>query len=231
MIKNFFSKLHEIATKDNFDHIKECLEYKKDCIFLDLGCDDGKKTCELAKIIGSGRLYGIEIQDDQAKIAESKGIIVKRCDLNKRFDYSDEYFDVIYSNQVIEHLYNTDNFISEIYRVLKREGYAVISTENLSSWHNILSLCLGWQPFSSTNISNYRLGVGNPLALLKEKVPYFLSWQHVRIFAYQGLREIFEIKGFKIEKILGAGYYPLPSFLGKIDPRHAAFLTIKVCKK
>lgn len=36
--------------------------------------------------------------------------------------------------------------------------------------------------------------------------------------------EIFE------EKILGAGYYPLPNFFSKVDPRHSAFLTIKIRK-
>jgi len=43
-------------------------------------------------------------------------------------------------------------------------------------------------------------------------------------------KEIFEIKGFKVEKILGSGYYPLPNLFAKLDPKHSAFLTIKVRK-
>lgn len=106
----------------------------------------------------------------------------------------------------------------------------MISTENLASWHNILSLLFGWQPFSLGNISSYKLGIGNPLALHRGENLSFSSWQHIRVFAYQGLKEIFEIKGFKVEKILGAGYYPLPNLMAKLDPRHAAFLTIKARK-
>ena len=52
---------------------------------------------------------------------------------------------------------------------------------------------------------------------------------------FQGLKELLEAHNFKVEKILGAGYYPLPGrlarILSKIDKRHAAFLTIKVRKQ
>ena len=131
---------------------------------------------------------------------------------------------------MIEHLVDTDNFLNEIYRVLKKDGYAIISTENLASWHNVFSLFFGWQPFSLTNISKEKLGIGNPIALHRNEKISFATWQHIRIFAYRGLKEIFEIKDFKVEKILGAGYYPLPNLLAKVDPRHAAFLTLKIKK-
>ena len=78
-----------------------------------------------------------------------------------------------------------------------------------------------------TNVSRVQVGIGNPLALHRGENLSFSSWQHIRVFAYQGLKEIFENKGFKVEKILGAGYYPLPNFFAKLDPRHSAFLTIK----
>jgi len=105
----------------------------------------------------------------------------------------------------------------------------VISTENLASWHNIFSLLFGWQPFSLTNVSGHRLGIGNPLALHRGEKLSFSSWQHIRVFAYQGLKEIFEVHGFKVKKILGAGLL-LPNFFARVDPRHVAFLTIKVRK-
>jgi hypothetical protein len=48
----------------------------------------------------------------------------------------------------------------------------------------------------------------------------------VRVFAHRGLRELFEGHGLAVERVLGAGYYPLPSRFGRHDPRHAAFLTV-----
>jgi len=110
----------------------------------------------------------------------------------------------------------------------------VISTENLSSWHNIFALFLGWQPFSLTNVSDRKAGLGNPLALHRGERPFLKSWQHVRLFAYQGWKETFEVSSFKIKRILGAGYYPLSFFISRmictVDKRHSTFLTFKARK-
>ena len=53
------------------------------------------------------------------------------------------------------------------------------------------------------------------------------SWEHVRVFSFRGLRELFTSHGFRVEKVLGGGYYPFPASLGRRDVRHAAFLTVK----
>jgi hypothetical protein len=50
----------------------------------------------------------------------------------------------------------------------------------------------------------------------------------VKVFSYRGLRELFEANGLKVRAIRGAGYYPLAAGAGKVDPRHAAFLTAVV---
>lgn len=52
---------------------------------------------------------------------------------------------------MIEHVSNVDLFVSEVFRVLKKGGHAVISTENGSSWHNVFAAAMGWQIFSLTN--------------------------------------------------------------------------------
>lgn len=119
--------------------------------------------------------------------------------------------------------------MSEIYRVVMLNGYVIISTENLASWHNIFSLLFGWQPFSATN---YLPGsIGNPLALWKNyESSIDKSWCHDKLWAYRGLIELFEKYNFKIVKVKGAGYYPLPSFLGNIDKKHCHWITIKARK-
>jgi hypothetical protein len=76
-----------------------------------------------------------------------------------------------------------------------------------------------------------RFQIGNPLAINYDTAPSNpQSWQHNRVFAYRGLKEIFIVHGFVIEHIEGSGYFPLPRWLSKLDPRHAAFLTLKVRK-
>jgi len=238
---SYFNKLFFRAGQNCINIIFSMFEDKPNSILLDCGCGDGDFTKQIIKRIkGCMEAHGIEILPEYAEDAKKKGIIIHQCDLNKEIPFENESIDIVFSNQVIEHLYDTDIFISEIYRVLKPGGYAVISTENLSSWHNIFALILGWQPFSLSNISSLRSSVGNFLGLHRRKndslsIGAPRAMQHMRIFSPLGLKEIFEIHSFKCERIAGAGYYPLPGFLARfmarVDMRHTAFLTARFRKE
>ena len=231
-MKNYFKKLRNTAKEDYEKCILNALEASTSAVtLLDCGCDDGEWTLQLKHRIGNAQLFGIEVVDERRKLAVEKGIDAHPASLNEQFPFTDDQFDAVHANQVIEHLADTDTFIKEIYRVLKPGGYAVICTENLASWHNIFALFFGWQPFSLANVCETKFQVGNPLAIhAGEETFYPKSWQHLRVFAYRGLREIFTEHGFWVDSYVGSGYYPLPNFVSKLDPRHAAFLTIKVRK-
>jgi len=218
------------AHKVNNSNILGLLEKNETAKLLDLGCDDGAWTLDVTKKSQALESYGLDIVDEKLKEAQTRGLITQKADLNQKFPHKDNFFDCVHSRMVIEHLHNTDNFISEIFRVLKKEGYCVVSTENLSSWCNIFALVLGWQPFSITNVSSLKLGVGNPLAINRGGKIRHESWKHVRVEAVRGLKELFEIHGFKVEKLVGAGYFPLPAILGKFDVNHSHFITIKARK-
>lgn len=230
MLKNFLKNIYSSAVLLNHDNIFKLLESNPNHKFLDLGCDDGVLTKKLGSKITTNSLYGVEIVPERIAVAEQNGVVVKNFDLNGKFDFQDNFFDVVHANQVIEHLYNSDNFISEIYRILTPGGYAVISTENASSWCNIFASLMGWQIFSLTNISNKKQGIGNPMALHREESANIESWNHIRIYNIRGLKEYFEVFGFTVEKISGAGYFPLPSVLGNVDKTHCHFMTFKIRK-
>jgi SAM-dependent methyltransferase len=191
---------------------------------LDLGCWNGENFMLYAP--AGAQLFGSEISEDAAVEAKERGIEVIQADLNEPLAFESNRFDIVTSNQVIEHLADTDEFVKEAFRVLKPGGTTVVSTENMSSWHNISALLLGWQAFSITNISDRRSGIGNPIALTRDREPGDKGWQHLRIFSYRGLKELFEAHGFVDVEVLGAGYYPLPTKVANVDPRHAAFITV-----
>lgn len=230
VFRRTISNMFHSAYLLNLRNIINLLDRDENAFLLDVGCNDGVWTCELAKKINTSHLFGIEIVEDRAQLAQSKGIEVKVHDASLDFPYSSESFDVIHANQVIEHVPDIDKFISEIHRVLKTNGYAIISTENASSWHNIFAIVLGWQMFSLTNLSRRSLGVGNPLSIHRKEKGHLSSWTHKVIFSYRGLTEFLENYGFRVEAIKGAGYYPFPSQFGLIDTRHAHFLAIKITK-
>ena len=78
---------------------------------------------------------------------------------------------------------------------------------------------------SLTNVSSLKAGLGNPLAIQRGSTPFTGTWTHKTIFNYRGLIEMFETHGFRHVEIAGAGYFPLPAVLGRIDRRHSAFIT------
>ncbi len=231
VLNEFLKKQFDRASELNENNILSLFEKAPEAYFIDLGCDDGTLTMKIAGKIGTKFVTGIDVTDESLKSAAEKGIKTIRHDLNDPFSlFDDSYFDIVHANQVIEHISNLDNFVSEIHRILKRGGYAVISTENGSSWHNIFAGIMGWQIFSLTNISMKAAGIGNPLALHRNTKSNIASWTHKTIFNYRGLIEFLKIHGFKIEAVRGAGYYPFPARLGTIDVRHSHFITVKIVK-
>lgn len=231
MLKRYFRYLRSAAARMYQADILDLIEPNPEAFLLDVGCDDGKWTESLSSKIGCRNVIGIDVVDQSLLEAKKKRMEVVKSDVSNGFPFQDCTFDVVHSNQVIEHLYKTEYFVKELFRILKPGGYTIVCTENLASWHNIFSLVMGWMPMSSSNFSQITYNVGNPLSLHASEATYLPeSWQHIRVLSIRGIKDIFEIHGFKAERILGAGYYPLPSFFARLDPVHAAFLSCKFRK-
>lgn len=227
-MRNYLSRIWHQSALYNNEILRQLVEPQKQARILDLGCDNGSLTLERIRgKITNPEIYGLEINPKSAKTATAKGIKVSIGTAEKKLPFKTGFFDMVSANQIIEHLINTDLFLAESYRVLKKGGYLLLSTENLSSWHNIFALALGWQPFSQ-DVSNLK-PVGNPFKLSQTKKP---AWAlHTKVFTLKSLCEAARLHRFNIEKIFGAGYYPLPEPLSTVfstvDPYHSAFIGFK----
>ena len=92
---------------------------KKGNMLLDIGCGRGD-FAKGFKNLGM-EVFGIDRERGDSEIL--KQIEVKLIDVeNNPFPFSDGMFDFVFSKSVIEHLWTSDNFIKEIYRVLKPGG-------------------------------------------------------------------------------------------------------------
>jgi SAM-dependent methyltransferase len=220
----FGRDLFAAAAQLNLDQIRHQLRtHAGGDRILDLGCWDGETASYYAP--DGLDIYGVELSLTAMKQANARGVRGMCCSLEDGLPVAGASFDLVSSNQVIEHLADTDTFLAESYRVLRPGGWVVVSTENMSSWHNIVALVFGWQAFSLTNVTQKRYGIGNPMALLRDAEPREKGWEHLRIFSFRGLRELLEAHGFVEVSVVGAGYYPLPSTIARFDPRHSAFIT------
>lgn len=233
MFKKYLTNLYKSAEIQKEKVLKQVLNaLPKNGLLLDVGCWDGEKTLWWGKALKSKKIIGLDSVKSACKIAQSKGIEAYHTDLDKeKWPIKDNFVDCLVSNLVIEHLSNVDHYISESYRVLKKGGYAVVSTNNLSSWHNIFSLFFGWAPFDLTNSSPKVWSIGNPLVVHgNEKSVYGPTFLHKCVYTIRWLKEWYGLYNFKLEDVKGAGYYPLPNFIGNIDKTHAS-LIILVFKK
>ena len=194
-------------------------------VFIDVGCADGSDTVDLGAHIEAGQVIGLELADQFIGPARARGVDVRQVDLTERWPVEDASVDVVHSNQVIEHLAETDHFMREIRRVLKPDGYAVVSTNNLASWHNIFALLVGWQPLPC-HVSDEAV-VGNPLAMEEQRYGEHIH-RHLRIFTGLALRRLAAASGLRLDAETGSGYYPfvgrIAQVLAQLDSRHSVYL-------
>ena len=218
-------ELYEKWEKERDLKFLKMLNYDPDAKVIDLGCGNGDFTLKVKEKIDCKEIYGVDVFEDALKEAQNKGIKAEKMNLNEKLNFSDDSFNLVVSNQVLEHLFFPSRFIQEVYRILREDGYVVISTENLSSWDNIISLLFGYTPFS---MEFDQIKIGNPFSPHDKKKRGDYP-PHVRIFSYRGLIDLLRFHGFKIEKVTASGYL-LFNFLANLDQRHARFIILKARK-
>ena len=230
-----FNKFKETAEDNYIENI--ILSLKKLNInidkFLDIGCYDGLITERVSRSLNPKQIWGFDVDEEKMLEANAKNIKTKKVDFENRNWNIDEKFDFIFNNQVIEHLYDIDNFMENIKKILSKDGYCLISTENLASWHNILALMMGYQAFSLANMSSVQWTIGNPYSRKEGHNNNFMK--HRAVFTFYALKEFVKIHDFKIIKEICSGYFPLPNnlignTLAKIDTRHAMYIALLIQK-
>ncbi len=113
---------------------------------LDVGCGSGVLLSTLIKELPlknpgiSFEFYGIDVDDSHV---QERGYFNKTISLlqfvapqivwqdnlklitsNDRWPFANGFFDIIFSNQVMEHVFNQELFLNEINRTMKEDGYS-----------------------------------------------------------------------------------------------------------
>ena len=214
--QQYYSKSYigESADKINKEWVKIvksklAISFYPDKKVLDVACG----TSTLGKTFSSG-VYGFDMNPEAVKVAQRNGIKARLGDAEKKWDYPDNYFDIVIASHIIEHVVNPDHLILEAKRVLKKGGLFIVATPNLAAWFNRILLLFGVQPFF-TEVSTIDKTLG--LKFTRRLTTLRSPLGHLRVFTSGSLKDILNLHGFKILKIAGAEFLSFPPPLLLID--------------
>lgn len=103
----------------------------RDVKVLDIGCG----SCQALGYHASRgcEVWGVESDENVRAVADRQGFNV-RIGVFRPEDYPQDYFDTVTMDQVIEHMRDPVSVLSGVRRVLKPEGYVILSTPNAAGW-------------------------------------------------------------------------------------------------
>lgn len=103
---------------------------------LDVGCGDGFWSEKLS-------MFGYEVTSIDLNVSYKKARMVN---LEKSLPFSDGSFDLVWSTEVLEHLYSPETLVREIKRILKPHGRMVLTTPNSYFWIYPIFKLFGYTP-------------------------------------------------------------------------------------
>ena len=197
-----------------FEKVVELFRSIQSPNLLDIGCGCGTLSARLKEVLGLDTVEGVDVLAD--KLESPDWLKSTRVDLDREdLPYSDSTFEAVYCGEVIEHVYDPDHLLDEIYRVLAPTGVCVLTTPNLASWPNRLMLPLGFQPFStSASLRHEQVGKFKLVGVQGHR-------GHIRVFTLRALKELLALHEFEIVRLEGWEIGDLSihlhsSFLGRL---------------
>lgn len=168
---------------------------------LEVGCGRGFYLKTLKSVWPDLDVTGVDVNQKYLDNAREflRGLDVKLIKGDAtRLPFKSQAFDRIIASEVLEHIPDDQRAISEMYRVLKPEGIAMITVPNKD-----YPFC--WDPI------NWLLE-----RVFNWHIPSDIWWlagiwaDHVRLYNEKELRDKMEKKGFKIEKVWSATHFCFP---------------------
>ena len=165
---------------------------------LDAGCGYGELLSEIAKRTKQARLYGVDLVDAKMrKFMQEYGqrIIIKNSDIQRSIPFEDNFFDLVFCTETLEHLKYPECCISELRRVVKASGMIIFTLPNAS----------GYFPF-------YYFGNSIPTKWLRSK---FLPYEHPSntdqpidtCYSFREIMRLLQCNQLHIQTIQGWRYF------------------------
>jgi SAM-dependent methyltransferase len=156
-------------------------------LLLEHGCGNGIYAAQFQKHYGA-LLHGFDIEAERVAEAHANGIDNALLAVAERLPYASNSFDLVFSNEVIEHVQDDALAAAEMVRVAKAGGRIIIFCPN--RWYPFETHGHYWRGqyrFGNTPLINYL-----PNVLRNRLAP------HVRVYTAHGLRRLFAQQPVKV---------------------------------
>jgi SAM-dependent methyltransferase len=110
---------------------------------LDLGCRYGALT---RAYLPGNHVTGVDVDREALAEAAKLGVDTHWADLDERFPFDDETFDVVVAGELLEHVRDPRHIVAEARRVLRSGGRLVGSVPNAYRLKNRLRFLAGRPP-------------------------------------------------------------------------------------
>jgi len=163
--------------KKRFREVSAVIEPVKGKI-LDIGCNDGTFSKVILDASGASQLVGIDVvkktvdwaNSHWKKTGKMKFIVADAKDI----PFPAQTFDAVFALEVLEHVFDPGKVLTDVKRVLKKDGYAVLLVPSDNFLFRIIwFLWLHFYPrgkvWRDTHIQTYN---GNFLAKISKKVGF-----------------------------------------------------------
>lgn len=188
MASNFYEKIWS-ERQDNpqdrslkWEKLQKFIPKEGRIKILDFGCGMGKTMKKISEVNPDADLFGMDV---------SSTAIERGRKLFPDFDFyeindgdplplEDNSIDFVFSSEVIEHVYDTENAFSELNRVLKKGGKVLITVPYHGLIKNILIALFGFERHFDP------------------------TWGHIRFYTKKSLFRVLKDHSFKVEDY---GYY------------------------
>lgn len=165
----------------------------------DIGCFTGCAT-ERYRAAGFQSAVGFDMNDTALERVKARGVEARKWQAGiEPCPAADSEFDATIAADIIEHIVDTDYFLSELKRITKTGGHIIITTPNLAFWISRLRLLRGKTPWSYPGASP-TISTDVHIDLNHIRLSTRREWQ--ALFESQGLK-VLEVKGWSILHAMG----------------------------
>lgn len=162
MRKDLYKELYEVENQHWWHHHKRAIvhqlieRFASKGMVLDVGAGTGKTLAELKT---KGWLaVGLDSEQEAVEWSKKRGIKVRRCDLEtEKFPFRSNQFELVLALDVLEHIGDEKEVLSEIRRVLKPKGIVIITVPAYQRLFNYWDKMLGHQRRYTVKLLKKRL--------------------------------------------------------------------------